>query len=719
MAQSVGPYTLGEPLGRGGMGMVFRAVDLRTGAEVALKVLTATDEQARKRLVREARALERLVHPNVVKILEAGEERGRPWIAVELVPGGSLEARLERLGPLPPAAAAQVALGVARALVHAHGLGVLHRDVKPGNVLLATNGEVKLGDFGLAGFHADLGVSKLTQAGALAGSPGWWAPEQATGAEVGPATDVYGLGATLYAALTGRPPIEGESFQEVLVATAEVDPAPPGVDATLDAVALRCLQKAPGDRYRSVEEVAAELERWLEGTPDVAPPRSRRLVVALGGLALVAVGAGAVAATRSPPPRPTPAPTPAPSPATRGPGPDRRAEVEALREQAMALFDRRELEAAIALLDSAVALDPRSAGAHADRALALLRSGGLARGRADADAAVALDPFLPLAWSRRSKARLVVDDYAGALADACVAVGLAPKSARHLADRGIVFTCLGAMSQASADFDAALAMDPTCAVAWELRGSQRTERGDHAGALLDLDRAIALDPLGADAFAVRGVVRSQLNDLAGALSDLDRAIALDPRHLEAHLNRGALRALQGQAEAALADYDRAVALAPGMLRPLTERALARAQAKRWAEALEDMDAALALEPRSAELFGRRAQIRWDAAAGAAHPDAQPALSDHDRAVGLAPEDPAHRSRRARLLATIGEHAAAIDDLDRCVQLAPTNASLRFERGEVHALARHRELAIADWEAAARLDPRLEEEVRYRILRMRE
>ncbi|MBX3471640.1 MAG: serine/threonine protein kinase, partial [Planctomycetes bacterium] len=281
----VGPYEVHEQLGRGGMGAVHRATDTRTGQEVALKLLAAADEKARRRLALEARALGRLRHEHVVALLDAGEERGAPWLAMELVRGRSLEERLDREGPLSPRQAAEVVRAVALGLAHAHGLGVLHRDLKPANVLLpAGGGPPRLADFGLAGFSFDLSRSRLTATGGLLGTPGYWAPEQAAGRAdaLGTHTDVYGLGALLHACLTGRPPIEGVSLIDVLAATERWRPEPTRTDPTLDALLLRCLEKDPARRPPSVNALIRELTRYLAAPPAAsARPRRRALVVSL------------------------------------------------------------------------------------------------------------------------------------------------------------------------------------------------------------------------------------------------------------------------------------------------------------------------------------------------------------------------------------------------------------------------------------------------------
>ena len=203
--QQVGPYRIERELARGGMGVVYAATDSETGARVAVKVCLGLGEleaEARARFEREAQALARLRHPAIVSV-HAARFDDPPYLVQALLPGGSLSERLAT-GPLPISAALQVVRRVGEALAYAHAQGVLHRDLKPENVLFDDRGQAQLADFGLAGF---LSGERLTQTGALLGTPAYMAPEQATDAKrVDARADVYGLGALLYACLTGRAP---------------------------------------------------------------------------------------------------------------------------------------------------------------------------------------------------------------------------------------------------------------------------------------------------------------------------------------------------------------------------------------------------------------------------------------------------------------------------------------------------------------------------------
>ncbi|MCO5168996.1 MAG: serine/threonine protein kinase [Planctomycetes bacterium] len=273
----LGAWELQGLLGRGGMGELYAARHIERGTPAALKVLPGglRDGEAVLRFQREVRALFAVRHPVVVTPLDAGRAPdGRPWLVMERVEGESLQARVARVGPLPPPEAARLVERLARALDQVHAQGVAHRDVKPDNVLLTPQGDVRLVDFGLARFL--LAEGSLTATSELLGTPAYMAPEQADGRarQAGAAADVYGLGGTLFFALTGRPPFEGASALAVLEQLLRAaPPAPsslaPGVPRELDAACLRCLEKDPAARFKSAGALAGALA-------DALRPRRRR-----------------------------------------------------------------------------------------------------------------------------------------------------------------------------------------------------------------------------------------------------------------------------------------------------------------------------------------------------------------------------------------------------------------------------------------------------------
>jgi eukaryotic-like serine/threonine-protein kinase len=308
-------YEVEELVGSGGMSSVYRAHDSLLDRDVALKILHAhynEDEEYVERFRREARAVARLAHPNIVTVIDRGEEDGRQFIVFEYIAGENLKEHIDRSGPLPVRRALELALEIARALAFAHDQGLIHRDVKPQNVLLNGDGEAKVTDFGIA---RSLDVERgMTETGTVLGTSNYIAPEQASGRPVDAHTDVYSLGIVLYELLTGEVPFPGENF--VAVAMKHInDPAPdllerrPDVPPRLAAAVDRALQKDPNDRFPSMHDFAAELDATLAelGSPDgdrtaivrrpaAQPARSRtvrrsRLPVLLSALALLAAAA--------------------------------------------------------------------------------------------------------------------------------------------------------------------------------------------------------------------------------------------------------------------------------------------------------------------------------------------------------------------------------------------------------------------------------------------
>ena len=527
-AQRIGRYEVVRELARGGMGVVFVARDPELGREVALKVLKpfAAEDAADEieRFKREARAMARMHHPNVVAVHDAGCDGDIPYLVMDLVEGPSLKDLIKQRGLLDPRQAAALGAKVARALQHAHEQGVLHRDVKPANVLVK-DGEPLLVDFGLARGQALGSTAHLTRTGEVLGTPLYMAPEQARGEldQIDTRTDVYALGATLYHALTGRTPFQGPDPTSVFASIAtELPPSIqqqlPGFDPALESIVLRCLQKERADRPQTARALADELEAWLgsgaapAGRPAVAstaPASEARTpwalmaalgIIALGSAAAVVVVLGgrgdpvvlptpAPVAPPSPPPPdrqpPPPLPTPPPGPTF----------VELLQrgKDAVAIED---WSAARTALEKATSLSP-----HDVEALALL-------GRV-------------LVESQRNAEALRVLDRA---------LEIDPSCALALAKRGLAKAFLGRQEEGLADMEAALAIEPSDAVTQFNRAvilhNLKRPPGEVVSALDQALRHSPPDWLAANIQLQKAFVLIDSEDLAGA-----RVAAADAKRL--------------------------------------------------------------------------------------------------------------------------------------------------------------------------------------------
>jgi serine/threonine-protein kinase len=331
-----GRYETSERLGTGGMSNVYKATDRILERTVAVKILAehlSDDERFVARFRREALAVAKLIHPNIVQVYDTGVDEGRHYIVMEYVEGRSGAQILQRQGPVEPEVAAEIGIQACAGLDYAHRRGIIHRDVKPGNLMVfggpAGGGEmiVKLTDFGIA---RAIEQTRITQVGSVVGTAAYLAPEQVRGEEATPATDVYALGVVLYQFLTGRLPYEGSSLAELAVRQQNEKPLPPDtynseVPETLGAAVLRALEGDPNRRYASADELASGLRLGLEGG-DVTLPLEEGTAAtrAMGGDTAATRHMGrdtaqteyrpAPSQTRRPQPRVAPAPQPAAPP---------------------------------------------------------------------------------------------------------------------------------------------------------------------------------------------------------------------------------------------------------------------------------------------------------------------------------------------------------------------------------------------------------------------
>jgi tetratricopeptide (TPR) repeat protein/predicted Ser/Thr protein kinase len=607
-------YELRGELARGGMGVVYRAVDRHTKRDVALKFLSDPDPSLRKRFLQEGRVLARLRHPHLPAVHELGESpQGFPYLAMELIEGESLHQRVAREEP-SLAWGLEVLATVADTVHHCHEEGVVHRDLKPGNVMLEREtGRVVLVDFGLVKRDAarmpmeSLDRSRMSLSGEVQGTPCYMAPEQAAPeafGEVGPWSDVYALGAMLFRLLTGRTPFDGHSWVEVVNQLLRDDPpdprqlaphTPPG----LAALCLRCLSKRAQERPGSAAELAQELRsaRAQLGTPAAqasAPASPPRRVVGgvAAGVALAGVVSLGIVFTRGRTPR-SAGPAAAPSAPAQA---DSRAESKRLVDEGLVQYDAGELDGALALLERAVAADPTYPRAYSTRGYVRRGQGDSPGALADYEQALRLDPdYLP-ALINRGAEHQAQRDFEAALRDYGRAIELNPERKQAWANRASCLNSLGRHQEALADAERAVALDGSFARAYDNRAQAKLALGDTAGALADAQRAAELAPgdvLAAENLAgllnklghyeaaaqALGVLLElepdvarhwhalagahfQLGDYRRSVEGLNRAIELEPRRAASWVDRGSARAKLGDRSGAAADYRRALELEP-------------------------------------------------------------------------------------------------------------------------------------------------------------
>jgi len=730
--ETIGKYKVVQEVGRGGMGVVYEALDPALSRRVAVKVVHSTDPAQVARFDREARTVARLSHPNIAAIYEVGEDKGRPFIAMQFVEGKTLAGwpREDRRGIV------RLVRDAALALQYAHDQGVIHRDVKPSNLMVETHGgerRLYVLDFGLA---KQLDVdSSLSMTGHVIGTPAYMPPEQIDGpsAPVNARNDVWSLGATIYQLVTGRTPFDGVNVIEILGKVSTKDPAPlrthvPGVERDLETIVLKCLEKDPARRYPTAKALAEDLTRFLDGDPIQAHPPSflrllrrrlagRKWVLVAAGLAIAVgilvpwilseQGKGRQAARG--------AELLAGIPAVLADAEmyARQGDVERARDRygdglyaceqhleaepsalGWYFYGRLERgigndERALQALDQANEMDPSLGEARIERGLLLLERARVLAGRDRAEAARLC-----------ARAREDLSAMSGQTAYFRAVDGTYGRAelARLSNDA----------AGAKKGYEEVLAAEPLYALAHVGLSRLAFDAGDLDLAAVHADKAILAHKGLAEAYWARAVVALSRREQAGtpaleakwceaALADIGEAIRLGTASFEAFRVRGELRLAGGDAKGGLEDLDRALGLAPGDPLATDLRGEARYLLGDYASAEADHVAALGARPDVARTWARKARAR------AARGDLLGAEQDWMEALSRDTEDARTYLERGEARAAARDWKGAIEDFDRAILLRQADPSGYLGRARARLAKGDPQGALADGEAVLKRD----------------
>ncbi len=708
--ESFGKYEILEELGRGGMGIVYKAFDPELKRTVALKMLigdqNANSQTQVERFIREARAAAKLKHPNIVNIYDFGEETGKHYFTMDFVKGTSLEDALadrEKHG-LSPRRTIEIVRDIANALAYAHSEGIIHRDIKPANILLDSGGKPYLTDFGLAK-EVESPEKSLTMTGYLMGTPYYMSPEQAQGEkDLDARSDVFSLGAVMYEALADRKPFTGTQVYEILDSVVKSDPPAPRsisrlVHRDIETICMKCLEKEKHRRYQSAKELSEDISRFLEGEPILARStgiatrvwkKAKRnklafVAVSISVLILLAVAASILVSRARTVGRIETLLGQAHDEFEGGNFTESRALCEKVLELSPhnleALFIRKECRLEIDKRDKKlreekeaaeqVAREKEDAKQRRDKAQAILDQFDHTTYNNDkiraCDDALQIDPTFGLAWQEKGLAHLALKDYDKAFDCFTTAIELSPKLAMSYWGRArINLQIRNRPKDSERDVEIFEKINPEKHLTFCLKGLLEYKRNNITTAIKYYAKAIELNPDFNIAYWYRATVYTAQGKYTEAIQDLTEAIRIKPVDALYYIARAHNYDLTGQYRKAIPDLSKAIEIGPESDNGYYLRGWMHYKAGDYVSALPDFSKAIEMNPRLALAYFYRGEIHVNAG------ELDKALDDFDKVINIDPNWARAYAYRGALRDENGNIEGAIDDMTEFLKRAPSD-----------------------------------------------
>ena len=702
--QSFGRYTIQEELGRGGMGIVYKAFDTHLKRVVALKIILKGEEGDVQRFQRESLAMAQLDHQNIIKLYDFGIDP-QPFFTMEYIDGFTL-ADLIKEKKVKSLFLLDLLIKVCDALAHAHENKILHRDIKPSNIMITKSGAPKIMDFGLAKIFTD-SERTLSKTGDILGSVHYMSPEQLNG-KTTERSDVYSLGATMYEALTYRNVYHGDSTHDVLFQLLQNDPIPlrrlnPALSPYMEAICLKCIAKKEHKRYGNFKQLARELKNFKAHKPIIAKKYTswntlvnfiRRHKIIFSAICFAfAVLVTSLCITLY---------------ALNTSQKSEKQAKAALDETMKALhyvmvrYSYLQKDKKLGELFSQIFNDIEKYGGSRDWSFLIAHvmsiNGNERKSIEYLNKRIENHPQESSSYSTRGNLYQRLGNYQKALSDYDQAILFSPDNYFAYNSRGSCYFVLKEYEKALVDFNKAIELNKKFANAYALRGALYYELKQSQKALADFDKAIYLAPGSSSTYSKRGAVYANLKEYEKARADLNRSIRLDPEDFHSYIRRGAFYAQIGKYKKAIDDYGKAAIL--DLQNPLVylNRGIVYHEWRRYKNALEDFDRLVSLSPEASS-YRRRAKTYNHMGLH------EKALVDYNKAISLDVDSVEGYLGRSMAYFWLKKYKEALTDLNKALPLQRKNPKLYFYRAMTNYRLKNYPSALIDFEKSAQLNPR--------------